>query len=116
MLTEREKQVLQLRSERRTFREIGSIIGVSATYAYQIHDEADRTNRFMERFDLCRLGLPRHTSNALLRWGVKSVNELSQLSDADLLAVRNLGKGGLRSIRALVPIPDGYAAQIGWCD
>jgi len=46
------------------------------------------------------LGLPTRARNALRRTGITTIEQLQQLSDIELLCIRNIGPGSLRHIRS----------------
>lgn len=49
-----------------------------------------------------RLGLPTRTLTALMLSGLRTLGDLIQTSDKDLLRLRHIGKVGLRAIRQAV--------------
>lgn len=98
----RRSKVVALRKAGRSFREIGNIIGVSASRAHQIWEQAVGHPQTL---------IPaRHWSaimsralNALRSAGIDNPETISSVSDEELLRIRNLGPQSLVALRRMWP-------------
>ncbi len=103
-LSDQTAQVTRLLRSGLTNSAIAATIGVSKSRVQGIIDRVARQLRHQRNAEGLRIGpsiiLSVRTKNCLLRSGFRTVEEIGQASDKELLRVRNLGATALQEIRA----------------
>ena len=102
--------LLDVRRQGTTLQRIGEDFGVSATRIRQLQARFERRERWEQQAraameqdpakgPISALGLDERTTKALERVGIQRLRDAAVRSDADLLAVRDVGRKGLRHVR-----------------
>jgi transcriptional regulator len=101
----RYRQVLALRQQGLTFADIGTRLGLARQNARNLHTKALRWAPTLEAYlatesPVEALRVPADVAVGLRRSGHTTVGHVATLSDADLLAVRHVGRETVAAIRA----------------